>query len=160
MTAPVLDKPPRTTPPRAASWVSRALALAIDALVLCAVTAVVLAPALLSGRDVDLVAVPVLVIAAAAYFPLTMRAAGQSWGKRATGIRVVRVDGRALDAGTVIVRDVIGKTLIFSVFAVVALFVPTLVNFFWPLFDSRNQALHDKMAQTIVVSSGRAGPRP
>lgn len=155
MTAPAFDPPPRTTLPPAASWVSRALAAVIDALVLSAATAIVLAPALLSGRDTDLVAVPVLLIAAAAYYPLTMRAAGQTWGKRVARIRVARVDGKPLDAGTIVVRDVVGKTLIFTVLAVIALFVPTLVNFFWPLFDSRKQALHDKMANTLVV---RADP--
>jgi uncharacterized RDD family membrane protein YckC len=137
-----------------ASFPSRVLAGLIDVLVIGAATGLVLAPALLLGRDTDLIAVPVLLLVAAAYFPLTMRSAGQTWGKRVARIRVVRADGRPLDTGTVIVRDVVGKTGIFTVLAVIALFVPTLVNFAWPLFDKRRQALHDKMAQTLVVSSG------
>jgi uncharacterized RDD family membrane protein YckC len=90
---------------------------------------------------------------------LTMRRRGQSWGKQVARIRVVAIDGGPVSAGTVIVRDVVGKFAIFTMLAVIALFVPTIVNFLWPLFDFRNQALHDKMAQTLVVSSEPAGPR-
>ncbi len=155
MTAPAFDP----SPGAAASWLSRALAWAVDALVLGAATVVVLAPALVAGRNTDYVAAPVLLIVAAAYFPLTMRRRGQTWGKQLARIRVVGADGGPVSTGTVIVRDVVGKFAIFTVLAVIALFVPTIVNFLWPLLDSRNQALHDKMAQTFVVSSAPAGPR-
>jgi uncharacterized RDD family membrane protein YckC len=31
--------------------------------------------------------------------------------------------------------------------------LPLLISYLWPLWDSRNQTLHDKMASTIVVKN-------
>jgi uncharacterized RDD family membrane protein YckC len=41
-----------------------------------------------------------------------------------------------------------------SVFLLWILPFGLLLSYLWPLWDSRNQTLHDKMANTIVVKSG------
>jgi uncharacterized RDD family membrane protein YckC len=78
---------------------------------------------------------------------------GQTFGKQALGIRVVREDGRAFDAGTAAIREIVIKQLLFGTAGAFLLFVPTLVDYLWPLWDERNQALHDKIASTYVVKA-------
>lgn len=165
MTAPVVDPPPRETLPPLASWGARALAWVLDMLVIVLASSaillgfvVVLVPGLDPG-DLDRVLsaglIPVALAAAGAYFPLLMRRAGerngQTWGKELARIRVVRLDGEPVTAGTALWRDSVSKYGVFTVFAVIALYIPTLVNFLWPLFDKHNQAPHDKVAGTLVV---------
>jgi uncharacterized RDD family membrane protein YckC len=36
--------------------------------------------------------------------------------------------------------------------------IPILLSYLWPLWDTRNQTLHDKMANTIVVRT-RGAPQ-
>jgi uncharacterized RDD family membrane protein YckC len=72
---------------------------------------------------------------------------GQTWGKQALGIRVVRDGGLPFTYGTALLRDVVIKAL-FGVFA-----ITSLLDSLWPLWDDQNQALHDKLAGTHVVRS-------
>jgi pSer/pThr/pTyr-binding forkhead associated (FHA) protein/uncharacterized RDD family membrane protein YckC len=69
---------------------------------------------------------------------------GQTWGKQALGIRVVRNDGQPFSFGTALLRDFVIKGL-FSVVSFVY-----LVDVLWPLWDPQNEALHDKLATTHV----------
>jgi uncharacterized RDD family membrane protein YckC len=71
---------------------------------------------------------------------------GQTWGKQALGIRVVRDDGQPFTYGTALLRDFVVKNLLFGALAVVQ-----LVNVLWPLWDESNQALHDKLLGTHVL---------
>ena len=92
------------------------------------------------------------------YEPLTMRRQGahngQTWAKQWLGIRVIREDGQPVTAGTAIVRDVVMQGLVFGVLGgFFAFSVPTLLDGLWPLWDERNQALHDKVANTLVVQA-------
>jgi uncharacterized RDD family membrane protein YckC len=144
-----------TALPPAASWPARALAWLLDAVVLTVATLAVIVPAELAGRDTALAVAPTLLVVVTAYFPLTMRRSGQTWGKQVARIRVVGADGRPPETGTIVVREVVGKFVFFTVLPFVALFIPTAVNFLWPLLDKHKQALHDKMASTLVV---RADP--
>lgn len=71
---------------------------------------------------------------------------GQSPGKRAVGIRVVREEtGDSIGYGRAF-----GRYAITVVFAWV-LFLPLLLDYLWPLWDTKNQALHDKVVGSIVV---------
>ena len=137
----------------------------LDLLISAVVVALPLVPLVivlavtLSEDDVehvlDIVIVPIVLLAGLVYYPLTMRRPGarngQTWGKQLVRIRVVRLDGAPVDANTAVLREVLCKNVIFWTLAVCAVFIPTLVNYLWPLFDKRNQALHDKMANTLVV---------
>jgi uncharacterized RDD family membrane protein YckC len=71
---------------------------------------------------------------------------GQTWGKQAMGIRVLRNDGQPFSYGTALLRDFVIKSLLFGAVAIVQ-----LVNLLWPLWDAEHQALHDKLAGTHVL---------
>ena len=95
-------------------------------------------------------------MAALVYFPLVMwRTEGQTFGKRALGLRVIASSGEAARFGTAVVREVVGKQSAFGI-AILAIFIPAisglgLVDYLWPLWDPRNQSVHDKLAKTLVV---------
>ena len=67
---------------------------------------------------------------------------GQSPGKMAIGIKIVKMDGTPIGFGTTLFREVLGK------------FVSALIiwlGFIWILFDGQRQGWHDKIASTYVV---------
>jgi uncharacterized RDD family membrane protein YckC len=78
---------------------------------------------------------------------------GQTLGKQALGIRVAREDGRPMSYGTAVLREWVAKTLVFQLAAAIVLGLATLLDYLWPLWDARNQALHDKLASTVVMRS-------
>ncbi len=67
---------------------------------------------------------------------------GQTLGKMALKIRVVRVDGRPIGYGYAAVRETLGKLVSFLLLG---------VGFLMAAFDSKKQGMHDKMADTRVV---------
>lgn len=85
------------------------------------------------------------------YYPLTMRRAGnngQTWGKQAVGIRVVKEDGQRVTGGFAFVREGLVKGLLMGI-----CFIVTILNYLSPLWDDRNQAWHDKIVNTMVVQA-------
>ncbi|MGH9077626.1 MAG: RDD family protein [Acidimicrobiales bacterium] len=77
---------------------------------------------------------------------LTGAARGQTVGNMAVGTRVVdEQTGRGIGYPRALVRYVV-EGLLFIV-----LFVPGVVDLLWPLWDGRNQTLHDKAARSLVV---------
>lgn len=62
-------------------------------------------------------------------------------GQALLGLRVVRVDGRALTLGPAI-RRVVGMYIAI---------LPLFLGFLWVLLDDRRQGWHDKIADTVVV---------
>jgi uncharacterized RDD family membrane protein YckC len=73
-------------------------------------------------------------------------ARGQTPGKRAVGIRVVSDDtGESIGYGRAF-----GRYAITVLFAWV-LFLPIVLDYLWPLWDSKNQSLHDKVVSSVVV---------
>ena len=76
---------------------------------------------------------------------------GQTLGKQALGIRVVRLDGKPMNYGTGALREWVARTLIFQLAAAFLFALPTLLDLLWPLWDERNQSLHDKIATTVVM---------
>jgi uncharacterized RDD family membrane protein YckC len=107
------------------------------------------------GRLFDLVWIPAYVLWLLLYYPLTMRRAGarngQTWGRQLLRIRVVREDGYAVDARTAILRELVMKQLLLWGFGGCLLYIPTLLDVLWPVWDDRNQSLHDKAVDTLVV---------
>lgn len=65
---------------------------------------------------------------------------GRTPGKAALGLRVVRVDERALGWGTALLRGV--------GYAVSSIL---MIGFMWIAVDRRHQGFHDKLARTFVV---------
>lgn len=79
------------------------------------------------------------------YAWLMVGAFGQTLGKMAVGIRVVR----GSDADRVSFSRAFGRAA--STWLLGAFVFPLLLAYLWPLWDRRNQTLYDKMAGTIVV---------
>jgi uncharacterized RDD family membrane protein YckC len=80
---------------------------------------------------------------------------GQTWGKQATGIRVVRDDGQPMSVGRALLRQAVGQQLL----ALATLYLYLIVDYLWPMGDRENQALHDKIASThVVVTRPAAAP--
>lgn len=68
---------------------------------------------------------------------------GQTPGKLAMGLKVVKADGTAITPTDAILRWI--GYLINS--------IPLLIGWFWPLFDSQGQTFADKIAKTYVVKA-------
>jgi uncharacterized RDD family membrane protein YckC len=86
-----------------------------------------------------------------AYFALMNGGdSGATVGKRLLRIRVAdQYDGSAIGPGRAFLRWVL-----LGAFWVLA-YVPGLLNLLWPLWDSRRQAWHDKLANSVVVTVPR-----
>lgn len=78
---------------------------------------------------------------------------GQTPGKQALGITVVREDGQPWNFGTAFLREFVIKGLLFGTVGSFFLWIPTLLDGLWPLWDERKQALHDKLATSYVVKA-------
>ena len=76
---------------------------------------------------------------------------GQTVGKQVLGIRVIRVDGEPVALRTVAVRHWLMKYFVFGYLAILTLYIATLLNYLWPLWDSEKRAFHDMAAKTRVV---------
>ena len=74
-------------------------------------------------------------------------ARGQTFGKQAVGIKVVRADGDVPGLGTAVKRELVGRMLL----ALVPFY--GLVDAIFVFSDARKQALHDKVGGTFVVKA-------
>ena len=94
-----------------------------------------------------LVAVPLCTV----YFWLTMRRGGarngQTFGKQAVGLRVIRDDGEPIGLGTVLFRELLLKFVIGWI-----TMIGWLVDGLWPLGEGQHRAIHDLIASTHVVA--------
>ena len=90
-------------------------------------------------------------IIVAAYYVVLTGIQGQTVGKMALGIRVVRRNGRVPGIGYAALREVVGKFI-----SAIALFL----GFLWAGWDSEKQGWHDKIAGTRVIKVGQQAGRP
>jgi uncharacterized RDD family membrane protein YckC len=145
-----------------AGWWSRVGAAVVDALILTAVVAVLVALVVLVALGSDVAGVIVGVIAffgyiaaALLYAPLLMARAGpkngQTWGRQVVGIRVVRDTGEPVGFGFAVLRELVVKTLLFGVVGGFFASIPTIIDYLWPLWDDENRALHDMIVETHVL---------
>ena len=74
---------------------------------------------------------------------------GQTPGKRAVRIKVIKTDGTPISDSDALLR-VFGYYVGRMTFG---------LGYLWALFDANSQAWHDKMANTYVVSTGEAPRR-
>jgi uncharacterized RDD family membrane protein YckC len=99
-------------------------------------------------RTLDAASYAITVVATLLYYGLLMRRPGtrngQTWGRQAAGVRVVRDDGRPVTAPFAAWRDYIVKGLLTAV---------TLgINLLWPLWERENRTLHDLVLRTHVIA--------
>lgn len=138
-----------------ARWGTRAGAYLIDLVLVFAVFAVLagiafaglqLGETAVVGAGFFFVTFPLFGLVSVVYKPLMEGKWGQTLGKMAVGIRVVRAaDATPIGYGEAFLRWIIGAVIGFVPFG-------TAVDLLWPLWDQYNQTLHDKVAKTIVVS--------
>ncbi len=99
-----------------------------------------------------------LVFAYFVYAPLMMaRTGGQTVGHRVTDTRVVMADGSRMTGGRAFVREALVKNILIEGVGAFTVYILTILNYLFPLWDDDNEALHDKMCGTRVVV---AGPPP
>ncbi len=145
-----------------AGWWRRAGAQLIDGAIILAITLALFVPLGIGAFDDDpslvalaLGAVVATLIATAVaflYAPLLMaRTNGQTLGRMATGIRVVRANGQPMTFGWAMLREVAVKYLLFGVASSFTAGIASLLDVLWPLWDEENRALHDFLADTRVV---------
>jgi uncharacterized RDD family membrane protein YckC len=73
---------------------------------------------------------------------------GQTPGKRAMHIKIIKEDGSPLDWGVAIIRYI----------GYFVSWIPLCLGYLWAIWDSRKQAWHDKIARTLVVESDEQEP--
>ena len=159
---------------RAGAWVIDALIIAVPVVILTLAVMLPLAAGLGlygSGSEevggavtaVSIVGLIVLILVVSLgvfiirllYGAILMRregeANGQTWGKQLLNIRAVRADGQPYDFGSALLRDGIVEYLLFWVVGGFLLYIPTLLNYLWPLWDDQNRCLHDLMVDSRVI---------
>jgi uncharacterized RDD family membrane protein YckC len=142
-----------------AEWLERVGAAVIDGLIRIAIVVfVVIVAAVATSADEDALSVAALLsvwLVAPFYAPILMaRWDGQTVGHKAVGTRIVNRDGSRTSGGKAVVREVLAKGILIEfIGAVVTFGILMLVNYLWPLWDDKNEALHDKMCNTRVVKA-------
>jgi uncharacterized RDD family membrane protein YckC len=147
-----------------ATWLSRVYAAAIDAAIVITLTVPTMTILVWSGEvnppvyserlSTQFVFMTAVVLTLFAFVYSTLWIAyrqGQTIGKRAIGIRVVKMDGTFLGLGHAAVREVLVKQLLFGFGASFSFGIIQLADALWPFVDRINRCLHDIVAQTRVV---------
>ena len=141
-----------------AGWWRRVGATLLDGLIIGVIAAIigtVISTSLDASEDgATVIGIGLGLAIAGVYYGLLMSREGehngQTWGKQATDIRVVRLDGERFTVGYALMRELLVKTILFGYVAILTLYIATLLNYLWPLWDVQNRALHDKVARTLV----------
>lgn len=145
-----------------ASWGSRVGATLIDWLILLVPVAILVAIVIgvAAGSDTGAIVTGVIgfltyLAVALVYAPLLMARGGerngQTWGKQLLNIRVVRDSGQPMAFGWGALREVAVKGLALGIAGSIIPLIPYFLNYFWPLWDDQNRALHDMVVSTHVV---------
>jgi uncharacterized RDD family membrane protein YckC len=151
---------------RLAGWWSRVGAVVLDAIFMTIVTLALWAPGIVlvvvqngGALGITLLIVGILVsiafwlLYAAAFMQRDGRRNGQTLGKQMAGIRVIRIDRHPMAWGTSLVRELVIKQLLFGFVGSFFGFIPTLLDYLWPLWDDQNRCLHDMVVSTHVVKA-------
>jgi uncharacterized RDD family membrane protein YckC len=145
-----------------AGWGIRLGAWLIDWLILLVPVAllIVLVVVVALSSDVGAIVTGILstlayIVVALFYAPVLMARGGerngQTWGKQVVGIRVVRDNGVPIGLGFGFLREFVVKNLLFWFVGGFFFYIPTLVNYLWPLWDDQNRCLHDMIVSSHVV---------
>jgi len=159
---PIAQQAPAWHGRQLASWGSRLAAYLIDALILfvpvLGLTLIVVAVA--AGSDTGAIVTGIVgflayLVLGFLYWPLLMAREGahngQTWGKQAVGIRVIRDVGEPMNFGSAALREIVVKGFGVGIASSIIPFIPWFLDFFWPLWDDENRALHDMIVSTHVV---------
>ena len=96
----------------------------------------------------------VWLVVALLYAPFMMsRTNGQTVGRMATGIRVIRASGEQMTFGVAALREIVVKGLLIGTISSLTFGIGYLVDVLWPLWDDENRALHDMVVNTRVVKT-------
>jgi uncharacterized RDD family membrane protein YckC len=99
-----------------------------------------------------LIAVFAITVVAFLYAPILMsRTNGQTLGRMALGIRVIRADGGPMTFWFAMLREVVVKALLVGVISSATFGLASLLDALWPLWDEENRALHDLVVNTRVI---------
>ena len=161
---PIAQQQPGWSGQPLASWGSRLAAYLIDALILLVpiVILTIIVVGIAAGSDTGAIVTGVLgflayLVVAFIYAPVLMAREGpnngQTWGKQMLGIRVVRDTGQAMSFGWAALREIAVKGLLVAIASSIIPVIPWFLNYFWPLWDDQNRALHDMICSTHVVSA-------
>lgn len=123
--------------PRAGFWI-RASAAALDVLLLAWLTAPLPGPLL--G--------PFFVLVLIAYHAAFWTWRGTTLGGIVCGLKVIRADGRPVDAAVAVVRAL---AAVFSA-------LPLFLGFFWAGWSAERRSWHDLIAGTLVVKVPKGEP--
>jgi uncharacterized RDD family membrane protein YckC len=140
----------------------RLIAAIIDGLIVYAVIWLLTTPILGFGTIYEgnlarrLAANLVAGVVAFLYYVLQHGRWGRTLGKRAMSLRVVRAD----DAGPVSYGQAAWRLLFAYLISLATCGVGGVVDVAWILWDKRRQALHDKVARTVVVKAEPGMPDP
>lgn len=148
-----LDIRQATTRAKAGFWVRLVAALVDSTLVailqVVLSTALVIAALRLTGGGEDQVRSLAVLIAwvfgpviGVAYYVGFTGYCGQTPGKMAIRVKVIRCDGGEIGYGRAFIRETLGKFLSFVIFGIGYLMIA---------FDGQKQGLHDKLADTYVI---------
>lgn len=121
---------------RAGFWI-RMLALLLDLILVAIVCGIIRIPTHQG-----------LLLILASYGAVMWKLKGTTIGGIVCGLRVVRLDGRAIDWPTAIVRA-LGSFLSAAIAG---------LGFIWVVFDPERQSWHDKIAGTVIVHAPRGTP--
>jgi uncharacterized RDD family membrane protein YckC len=98
------------------------------------------------------IAVLCVSVVALLYAPALMtRTNGRTFGRMATGIRVVRANGEPMTFSVAVMREVVIKALALGIAGSATGGLAQLLDILWPLWDDENRALHDMVVDTRVV---------
>lgn len=147
-----------------AGWGTRLAATLLDWLILLVPVGVLAAIVIgvAAGSDsgaivTTIIGVLVYLAVLLAYAPVLMAREGprngQTWGKQILGIRVVRDGGEPMTFWYAALREIIVKGIAVSVASSIIPFIPWFLNYFWPLWDDQNRALHDMVVSTHVIEA-------
>jgi len=150
---------------RLGAWIIDGLIVVVPALIVLAVLGAGVLASSEGNSDAGVIAfvggliLTFLVIAVISfiYAPLLMKRQGanngQTWGKQLLGIRAVRDDSQPYTFGSAALREVVLKNLAVGIASSIIPLIPWFLNFFWPLWDDQNRALHDMAASSHVVQA-------
>ncbi len=123
-------------------WMRLAAAI-IDSLVLLLIL-LVYRSALVFGGPIDILGGLMSVLIGPLYYVLMTGLQGQTVGKMALDIKVIRSDGKPPGLGYAALREIVGKF--------VSSFV-LLLGFLWIALDPKKKGWHDYIAGTVVVKA-------
>ena len=137
-----------------ASWGRRLAALLVDIVVLGLEIAIALYAPGMKADDLreriengeTLLVIVLFLIPEAIYYTWMVGSRSQTLGKMALGIKIVDAESRAPIGYLRAFRRWLSTAALRAFF-----WIPAIVDHLWPLRDGRNQALHDKVARSVVV---------